>query len=866
MVLTASACGAGQSVKESELAPKTESTKIFASDGSVITTLRQEENREVIPIDQIPKHARDAVVAIEDVRFYTHRGVDLKAILRAIYKNTSTGKVSEGGSTITQQLVRNAISEVGKEKSIERKLKEASYAYNVDKDYSKDKVLELYLNTVYFGEGAYGIQTAAQTFFGKDVSGVTLAEAALLAGLIKSPVNYDPRVNAEQSLARRNVVLDRMFVNGFASEDDVAIAKGEELGLKPKIETQRYDAPYFVDYVTRLIQRSGEFEELGDTEQERGDTLFRKGLRIYTTLDPKMQKAAEEAVDKVLDRPDTDPSATLVAVDPKDGHIKALVGGRDYFATVETDPCVKLGAKNADGSPKTCGKVNLALGQGGGGSGRQSGSAFKPFVLAAGLNKGMRLTDTYSAPACIEIPDADGGGTRPWRVCNYEEQGSGMVSVREGTYRSINTVYAQMIVDIGGRVSSKSTRKADLGAKEVVKVATDMGLCETTIPLLPKGRTCELKAVPSAALGSNAVSALDMASAFTAFPSLGVHATPTAITKITDARGNVLWKNIEEKKQVINPGVAYLTTDAMQDVINHGTGSRNGRIGRPAFGKTGTAQEWRDAWFVGGAGTDLVAAVSVFWPDGEIEMKPSCSGRRTEYAFETASDGTAIVKPPECRQTRIRVAGGTWPTQIWQLFMLKALEGVPASTFPVPEVDVVKVKVDISRGCLPNPYTPEDLIKTQSFIKDTQPTEICAEPSGPVAAVVPDVVGFPQDEGIKLLENAGFKVTVKTEPSDLYPPGRITRQSPAGGVEGQGGQEVTIWIARAASSATVPNVVGMSEADAKAKLQEAGFKVLVDRDPACSGKNTSCRVTSQSPAEGTKASEGSEVQITIEEL
>lgn len=866
MSILVTGCAQGQDVDEQALAPKTESTKIYASDGTLVTILDQEEDREVSPIEDIPKHVRDAVIAIEDARYYTHRGIDLKAILRATYRNATTGRISEGGSTITQQLVRNALTEVGRKQTLERKFKEASYAYNVDEKYSKDKILELYLNTIYFGEGAYGVQTAAQAYFGKNVKDLSLAEGALLAGLIKSPVNYNPRTNADAALKRRNLVLDRMFKYKLAPPKDVAEAKGTDLGVQAKVDSAKYPAPYFVDYVTRLIQRSQEFSKLGETEQARGDSLFRKGLRIYTTLDLKMQAAAEEAISKVLDR-ENDPSATLAAIDPKNGYIKVLVGGKDYFAPPERDPCVRLGAVNADGSQKTCAKVNLALGQGGGGSGRQSGSAFKPFVLATALEKGIKLSDSYAAPSCIDIANADGGGTKPWHVCNYEEQGGGTMTLLEGTYRSMNTVYAQLIEDIGERKSSSTKRPAELGAKEVVTTAENLGLCETTRPLLPSGKSCALQPVPSAALGANVVSALDMASAFAAFPNLGVHAKPVAITRITDAKGNVLWEAIEEKKQVINPGVAYLTTDALQDVIAKGTAARYGKIGRPAFGKTGTAQEWRDAWFVGGAGTDLLASVSVFWPDGEVEMKPSCSGRRTEYRIDTLKSGEKIAVSPECRVTRIRVTGGSWPTQIWQLFMLKALEGIPASTFPVPDVDVVKVRVDISRGCLPNPYTPPDLVKSQTFIKGTEPTEVCKEPTGPTDATVPKVWGTPEDLAARILEGAGFVVVKKNDTANLpkYPPGYVTKQDPAEGTKSYIGATVTIWVAASSSTSTarVPNVVGLTEQNARTRIEQAGFVVEAIYRKGC-GPGEGCTVVEQSPAAGTEAKTGSKVTIRLD--
>ncbi|MGH2704029.1 MAG: transglycosylase domain-containing protein [Actinomycetota bacterium] len=839
MTVIAAGCASVPRIDEANLSPRNESTKIFAGDGSLVTTLRQEENREIIPLSQIPKRLRDAVVAIEDSRFYSHKGFDAKAILRALYSNARSGRVVEGGSTITQQLVRNAVSDIGTRKTLERKLKEASYAYQVESSFTKDKILELYLNTVYFGGGAYGVQTAAQTYFRKDVKDVTLAEAAFLAGLIRAPSLYDPYTNAEAALARRNRVLERMVQLGYAPAPDADGARGAELGITPKSEAIRYPFAYFVDYVTRQIQHSKEFSKLGDTVTDRANRLFRGGLRIYTTIDPKVQAAAEESIARVLDRPQTDPSASLVAIDPKDGHVKALVGGGDFFAPKEEDPCVRVGAVNDDGSPKTCAKVNLALGRAGGGSGRQSGSSFKPFVLAAALGKGKRLTDGYPAPSCIDIPAADAG--RDWHVCNYEEASYGeRMSIRDGTVKSVNTVYAQLIMDVG--------------AAEVVKTAERMGIGESVRDV---GIESVLSPVPSAALGTNVVSPLDMASAFTAFPNLGVRYRPVAITKITDARGNVIWRPVERREQVLNPGVAYLSTQVLQEVIERGTAARNGKIGRPAFGKTGTAQEWRDAWFVGGAGTDLVAAVSVFWPDGEIEMKPSCGGASTAY---TVKDGKAT--PPGCRATRIRVTGGSWPTQIWQVFMLKALVGIPASTFPIPQVDVVSVRMDVSRGCLPNPYTPADLIRTLTFIKGTEPGEVCAEPTGPALTTLPSVIGFPEKQAVRLLEQAGFVVTKQPEGSAILPPGYVTRQSPQPGTETTPGSPVTLWIS-AAATRIVPDVVNLTERDARQRLEKEGFQVTVDRAKACQPYDIRCFVWDQEPNAAARAPEGSTALIAV---
>ncbi|MGH2689781.1 MAG: transglycosylase domain-containing protein, partial [Actinomycetota bacterium] len=240
LALVATACGRMPEVDVAALLPEIQSTKIFAADGSLITTLKQEENREVIPLEQIPEHMQDAIVAIEDARFQTHRGFDAKAILRAFWANARSGTLKEGGSTITQQLVRNAIPEIGTEKTLKRKVKEATYAYQVEQTFSKDRILELYLNTVYFGQGAYGIQTAAQTYFGKPARDLSLHESAMLAGLVKSPVNYDPYTEAEAARERANLVLDRMAELGFVTPEAAAAAKAAEIVLSGRIGTERY--------------------------------------------------------------------------------------------------------------------------------------------------------------------------------------------------------------------------------------------------------------------------------------------------------------------------------------------------------------------------------------------------------------------------------------------------------------------------------------------------------------------------------------------------------------------------------------------------------------------------------------------------
>ena len=385
--------------------------------------------------DQMTQDTRDAVVAIEDRRFYTHAGLDLRSILRAAAVDIENGRVVEGGSTITQQLVKNLYT--GNEQSFRRKLEEAALAVQMEQAYSKDDILTSYINTVYFGEGAYGIEAAAKTYFGVHASELTLSESAMLAGLITAPNHFDPLVRPASAEGRRNVVLGIMREMGTITASEQRHARAEAIRVHPGTQEEQYPYPYFVDYVKRWFLANKAF---GRTYDDRYRLLFTGGLRITTTLDPAVQADAQDAVTSVLTYP-SDPDAAVTVLDPRTGFVRAMVGGRDadYWANV--------GA----------GRVNLATGSGG--SGRQTGSAFKAFALVAALENGYSADTTFPAPASITLP-LPGGGT--WPVTNSDGEGYGTLSLRTATEKSVNTVYAQLI--------------QALGADTVVRVATQMGL------------------------------------------------------------------------------------------------------------------------------------------------------------------------------------------------------------------------------------------------------------------------------------------------------------------------------------------------------------------------------------------------------
>jgi penicillin-binding protein 1A len=566
---------------------------VYAAGGEVIATLAGEENRTVVPLERVPEVAQRAVLAIEDASFYEHRGVSLGGLVRALFTNLEAGTVRQGGSTITQQLVKNVI--VGNERSLDRKIREARYAIALERERTKREILELYLNEAYFGNGVYGIGTAAEFYFGTKVDQLTLAQSALLAGLIRAPERYDPLRHAEAARARRNLVLDRMAELGHITRAEAARAKAEPLGAAPHPLPAPVE-PYFVEFVKEQILSDPRF---GATRADRARALFQGGLRIHTTLDLRLQRAAAAAVSQVLTSPN-DPAAALVAIDPATGAVKAMVGGRDF-------------EKN---------KYNLAV-QGR----RQAGSSFKPFTLVAALESGVPPGYTLDTPSPIEITDQTG---QVWRVENYSHRGEGIMDLRRATELSVNSFYAQLI--------------AKVGPARVVEVARKMGI------------TSDLQPYLSLALGTFEVSPYEMASAYATLAAGGVHCQPYAVTRIVDASGRTVVENDPDCSPVLDPEVAAQATAILRGVIERGTGRARARIGRPAAGKTGTTDDYKDAWFTGYT-PQLATAVWMGYPKDRSRPLTNIHG----FA---------------------QVFGGSLPAMIWARFMRAAHEGLPVVDFP----------------------------------------------------------------------------------------------------------------------------------------------------------------------------------------
>jgi penicillin-binding protein 1A len=705
--------------------PLAQTSFLYASDGSLITSLHAAEDRVVLTATQMTRDVRDAVVAIEDRRFYEHHGVDPEAILRAAVNDLRTGEVVEGGSTITQQLVKNLYT--GDDLTFGRKIDEALLAWQLEQRFTKQEILTQYLNTVYFGEGAYGIQAAAKTYIGVDAISLTLSESAMLAGLITAPNHFDPYVRPASAIGRRNVVLRSMLEQGDISLGAYERATHERLMLRRDRTELRYPYPYFVDYFKRWFLTNRAF---GATYDDRYRLLFTGGLRITTTLDPSIQAAAQDAVSSALPYP-SDPDAAVTVLDPRTGYVRAMIGGKqsDYW---END---------------AAGRVNLATGAGG--SGRQTGSAFKPFALVTALEQGVSPDTMFSAPASIDIPLPEGG---IWHVTNAEGNGYGTMSLRSATVYSVNTVYAQLIERLTPQAVVETAQR--MGMRCCPKVASP------DAPLL---------AYPSAVLGSNEANTLEMASAYGTLATGGRQVDPVPAITITDANGKILWQADPRPQQVVSPDVASAADGILQDAVLYGTGTA-ANIGRPQIGKTGTDDNHDNAWFIGSV-PQLTAAVWVGFHRGQIPMEPP--------------------------RTRITVFGGTFPAQIWRLLMLRATADLAPEQFPTPEVRYVDVAVDVTQHpyCLPNENTLPMDIEILHFISGTEPNQVCTSPRSVQRVIVPSVVGFAEDEARATLEQSGFYVQVRAEAS-TQPAGTVIYQTPSGGISELQTTTITITIAR----------------------------------------------------------------------
>jgi len=582
-------------------------SEVWSADGELIGQFYIEK-RVLLPVDQIPKRVKDAFVAAEDARFYSHAGIDYLGVLRAAWANFRAGRVVQGGSTITQQVAKLLL--VGNERSLARKVREAMLAHRIEQRLTKDQILGIYVNHVYLGHGAYGVGAAAAAYFGKDVQDLSVAEAAMLAGLPKAPARATPFHDFPRAEARQRYVIGQMQELGFLGAAQAEAARKEPLVLVSRQRSlKNVAAPYFVETIRRYVA-----EHYGDEE------LLERGLRIYTTLDMRKQRAAEQAVRENLDAlrarahrdddsaGDPDLQAALIAVDPTSGHLVSMVGGYDYEQS----------------------QFNRAVQ-----AHRQIGSAAKPFIYATAIDHGMsELTIRYDRP--VKFQTASG----VWAPHNYKGGYLGPLTLRTAIAKSINTVSAQLV--------------AEMGVDPVIDTMRRLGIRSPLPHALPL------------ALGAADLTLEEVAYALATFPAGGEKVTPVFITRLTDADGRVLEEHAATGPRPLrlSPETAYVVTDLMKGVVEIGTGKKARELGRPAAGKTGTSTSYRDAWFFGFT-PDLLCGVWV----GRDDFKP------------IAHDAT----------------GGATALPIWLAYMREAEAGLPVRDF-APPPGIVFARADPDKG------------------------------------------------------------------------------------------------------------------------------------------------------------------------
>ncbi|HEX2849155.1 MAG TPA: transglycosylase domain-containing protein [Acidimicrobiales bacterium] len=604
-----------QSLKLADLSERSVLTDRY---GNVIAVLHADENRSPVSLDEIPPHVVDAVLDVEDDSFYEHHGVNVRAIVRAAAANAEAGGVAQGGSTITQQLVKNQL--LTPERDLSRKVKEAVLAVQLERQMTKAQILQEYLNTVYFGNGAYGIQAAAETYWGESAKDLTIEQGAFLAGIIRNPVGYDPFLRYADPQKtwdhivyvtdRRNYALDRMVARGHLAKDEAARLKKVMIPLEKREPLQTHD-PYFVEEVK---QRLLDDPRLGETPAERYNALFRGGLRIETTFDPHLQQLAEDSVRKNL--PDTKGrfQAAVVSVEPATGAVRAMVAGNGFGEA----------------------QYNLATGRGG--SGRQPGSSFKPYVLVTALENGYSPNDTIPGTEPCPVRMA-GVIPNPYLPGNYEGSKGSNGPIWQATAKSLNCAFVRLGVSLDDDPAKSLEKVADVAHRLGLHIGPPYG--------------------PAMALGAKEVTPLEQASAYATIANDGVRHEPYFVQRVLDRDGKVVFEQKDEGKRVIDANVARAATWTLQKVVQGGTGTAASLGSRPVAGKTGTSENYNDAWFVGYV-PQLATAVWMGSPAGQIPM--------------TNVGG-------------IRVTGGSYPARIWAGYMRPAVDGLPAVGFPAPNLN-----------------------------------------------------------------------------------------------------------------------------------------------------------------------------------
>ncbi len=658
-----------------------QASKMYAADGRLITDLGL-ERRTVVPLGEMSPYVKAAFITTEDKRFYDHHGIDWYRVFGAIKNNITKFRVAEGFSTITMQLARNLWPEdiSGRDKSLRRKLREAHVAREIEAKFPKDKILELYLNQIDLGNRAYGVEAASQRYFGKSVRELNVAEAATLAAIPKAPSRYNPRKNPNLSIQRRNTVLNLLRDNGLLTADETERWKAYPLLLSSRSDFSGV-AEYFVEYVRQQL------------DARFGSDLYRSGYRIYTTLDLDMQQAAERALEARLeaiesgadgkfaypsyrqymdsksDASDDNTGANspylqglMVTLEAKTGSIRAMVGGRDFEDS----------------------KFNRATQ-----ARRQPGSTFKPFVYAAAIEAGYPLSYVMvDDPLSVEIDPTE----PPWNPQNYDLEFDGAMTLRRALYLSRNIIAIKLGMEIGEQA--------------VISEATKFGI------------TTRIPPVPSIHIGSADVYPLEIIAAYTAFANLGTRTLPNAILRVEDRSGKIVWQPTVRSVTVMDTAHAWLMTDALRDVVRHGTavGSVGSRIDFPAGGKTGTTNDGYDVWYIGFT-PDLVTGVWIGF-DQPKKIKANAQG--------------GVLAAP------------AWTTMMNEVYERRAAPGA----WPRPD-GLTALDIDKTTGYKATPFCPKDVHYIESFIPGTEPTAFCPihSPFGSLGGVMGGVGAGPAAAG-----------------------------------------------------------------------------------------------------------------------
>jgi len=737
----------------------------------VLAILRGEQARIVVPSEAMSPWLKHAIVAIEDKRFYEHRGVDVRGMARAVWADVSNRGTVQGGSTITQQFVKTAY--LTSQKTIARKLVEAALAWQLEQKWSKDKILTAYLNTVYFANGAYGVEQASRIYFHHSAKAMKPAEAALLAAIPEDPSLWDPVAHPKTAKDRRDLVLKQMFAQGYLTESQYVNSLVFPMPDPEKVSlpsTQGQAAPYFANYVKdQLVKKFGPQKAFGG------------GLRVRTSLNVNLQKIARDAVQSVLPAGQSGPTAALVAIDVQrnPGAVLAMVGGENYH-------------KN---------QFNLAT-QGE----RQPGSAFKPFVLATALKQNISPSSILTSSKQVTI-NADG---RLWQVNNYEGEALGPIDLTKAIAYSDNSVFSQLTALVGPR--------------QVKQTATDLGI------------TTPLQGYFAIGLGAEPATPLEMARAYTAFADGGFRIdgsmfgnSPRAVLCLEDAKGKCVEDNEVVQRQMLTSDQAATIDELLQGVVQYGTGKAAQLPGRQVAGKTGTTENYGDAWFVGFT-PQLVAAVWVGYPDKLIPMT-------TEYHGHP-------------------VAGGTFPALIWKAFMSKALDFMKKQpeNFPSPEYRYAAPVTVVNRGGVLE--RDDGVCKNTyqlAFYGGVGPARVAT--CKPNEVEVPDVVGMALASAKQRLQGQPLTPAVIYKPARTgdrvgYVVGQMPREGTASAYD-----KITIILAKSLHG-VVPRVTGLSLQRARAKLARLKLDVKVDGD-------SSGKVVEQSVPPHTASAPGERITLTV---